>query len=74
MHNKPPFTPEEMQAMFNGTSSQKYRIIKKDLAVIIQRYLLANPKIREENAEVYEKAVALQSKTVLYDSLKATRE
>ena len=65
MKRKPFFTPDEIEVIFNGTNSEKYKILKKDLAKIIQRYLIANPEIRKLNEELYEKTVIIQSKSIL---------
>ena len=74
MYKKPIFTPKEMHDMFNKTDAQKYNTIKKDIAKIIIRYLLANHEIKTNNEEVYEKAIILQSKNMLYNPTITTLE
>lgn len=51
MNKNPLFTEEELKAAFDGTESQKYAILKKDLAKIVLRYLLSNPKIKKKNEQ-----------------------
>lgn len=74
MNKNPLFTEEELKAAFDGTESQKYAILKKDLAKIILRYLLSNPKIKKKNEDIYKKALISQSKCILCDPLKTDPE
>ena len=67
MHKKSIFTPEELHGIFNNSDSQKYNITKKDLAKIILRYLTANSEVKRGNEDIYEKALAILSKNILYN-------
>ena len=74
MYEKALFTPEEIRGIFSGTDSQKYSILKKDLANIITRFLLANPQIKSKNENIYEKAIASQVKNILHNPATTTKE
>ena len=64
MYKKALFTPAEMQGMFK-TDSQKYNVLKKDIAKIILCYLIANRAIKTSCNEVYKKALNTQAKNLL---------
>ena len=64
MYKKALYTPAEMQGMFK-TDSQRYNVLKKDIAKIILCYLIANRAIKKSCEEVYKKALNTQAKNLL---------
>ena len=70
MEKKPIFNREEIEAIFKSSYNQNYKNLKRSLAGIVFRYLLAEPEAKKENEEVYKKCLSILEKNLLCDPLK----